>query len=159
MEKTREKDKYYTFAQSKDDIHLCWHQKYNSVSRRNTGLPTKDETSETIVRNLYCLFPCEFTIACNCKLVAFFAKSSNTPLNKYIQGRRLNLTLESSYLMSFRSSLQSHPLWDSLTNSPRTLINKNMWVPILYLPSREKCMVRFRKTGIQYLDSALTWFV
>ena len=24
----------------------------------DTGLPTKDETSETIVRNLYCLFPC-----------------------------------------------------------------------------------------------------
>ena len=27
------------------------------VRTYNTGLPTKDETSKTIVRNLYCLFP------------------------------------------------------------------------------------------------------
>ena len=26
-------------------------------SKRYTGLPTKDETSDTIVRNLHCVFP------------------------------------------------------------------------------------------------------
>ena len=31
-----------------------------------------------------------------------------------IQGRRVNLILESSYYMEFRSSLQSHPLWVTL---------------------------------------------
>ena len=44
--------------------------------KSNTGLPTNDETSETTVRNLHCLFlffifrnPCHF------ELVSFFAHS------------------------------------------------------------------------------------
>ena len=48
------------------------------------------------------------------KHVSFFAKSSNKPLKDYIQGRRLNLTLESLYLNYYTSSLQSQPLWVTL---------------------------------------------
>ena len=40
-----------------------------------TGLPTKDETSETIVRNLHCLFPYIHNSQYNYKLLFFFAKN------------------------------------------------------------------------------------
>ena len=50
-----------------------------------TGLPTKDETSETTVRNvLYTLYFLLFTIPCKCKFVWFFAKSLNKPIYCYI---------------------------------------------------------------------------
>ena len=45
----------------------------------------------------------------NRKLVSFFAKSLNKLSKDFIQDRRLNLILESSYFKRFRSSLQSHP--------------------------------------------------
>ena len=43
-----------------------------------------------------------------------FVWSLNKPWKYYIQGRRLNLTWKSSNFMSFKSSLQSHPLWVTL---------------------------------------------
>ena len=55
-----------------------------------------------------------FMIPCNCKLVFFFAKSSFKSLDYYIQGRILNLSLESTNIKSVCSSLQSHPLWITL---------------------------------------------
>ena len=46
------------------------------------GLPTKDETSETTVWNVFCFFRI-FMVLCNCKLVFFsqIIKSLNKPLN------------------------------------------------------------------------------
>ena len=61
-----------------------------------------------------------FMALCNCKIISFFVKWLNQPLNDFIQGRRLELTLESTYLKCFRSSLQSHPLWVILYNNGRT---------------------------------------
>ena len=55
-----------------------------------------------------------FMIPCNFELVIFFAKSYKYPLEDNIQGRSFNFTLRSSYLKSFRSSLQFHPLWVTL---------------------------------------------
>ena len=46
-----------------------------------TGLPTTDETLDTIVRNLNCFLI--FTISVKCKLVCFFAKSLNKELDYY----------------------------------------------------------------------------
>ena len=60
-----------------------------------TGLSTKDETSETTVRNLYCLF-----------LYIHFCQIITKPLKDNIQGKRL----KKSYFQSFRSSFQSHSL-------------------------------------------------
>ena len=80
---------------------------YRMKLKYSTGLPTKDETSETIVRKLCCL-----VYLCNFELVIFFAKSYKYPLEDNIQGR--SFTLRSSYLKSFRSSLQFHPLWVTL---------------------------------------------
>ena len=51
----------------------------------NTGLPTKDDTSENTVQSLYCLF-----ISVN----LLFNKIINQPLNDYLQGKRLKLTLK-----------------------------------------------------------------
>ena len=36
-----------------------------------------------------------------CKVVSFFVKSLNKPLNPYILGKLINLNLESSYFKSF----------------------------------------------------------
>ena len=74
-----------------------------------TGLPTKDETSQTTLVNLYYLYFI-FMSPCNFKLFFFFAKSFNKPLKYYILGRRHNLNLESSYFKMCLSSLQSHPM-------------------------------------------------
>ena len=56
------------------DIDICFpsFKKYLSIciSIRYTGLPTENVTSDTTIRNLYCLFH-------NCKIVSFFAKSLN----------------------------------------------------------------------------------
>ena len=45
-----------------------------------------------------------------CKVVSFFVKSLNKPLNPYILGKLINLNLESSYFKMCLSSLQSHPM-------------------------------------------------
>ena len=56
-------------------------------------------------KTIYCFFI--FIILCNRRLVSFVS-SSNTPfIDCTIQGRRLNLTLESSDLKSLRSSFKS----------------------------------------------------
>ena len=49
-----------------------------------TEIPTKDESSETTVQNLYC--PCFLLImiTCNCKIVPFFAKLFNQPYQDFI---------------------------------------------------------------------------
>ena len=75
------------------------------ATRQDTGLPIKDETSETNVRKLYYLFP---------YLLISFSNKKNNPLENYIYGRIHNLALGSSHFKSFRSSLQSHPLWVTL---------------------------------------------
>ena len=49
-----------------------------------------------------------FVISCNFKLLSFFVKSFTQLLKYFIQYRRF------SYLKSFRSSLQSLPLWVTL---------------------------------------------
>ena len=49
----------------------------------HTVLPTKDKTSETTVRNLYCLFSYIQDSLQLYKLVNFFAKSLYTPLDYY----------------------------------------------------------------------------
>ena len=51
----------------------------NIFFKINTGLPTKNDTLETIVQNLY-----SSTIPCNCKLVCFFAKSLKKQWGDYI---------------------------------------------------------------------------
>ena len=78
-----------------------------------TEVYTIDETSETTIRNFYCLFPL-FKIPWNCKPVSFFVKSFYKLLKYNTKGSWLSLTLESSYFKRFRSSLQSHPLWVTL---------------------------------------------
>ena len=65
------------------------------------GLPTKDKTSEVI--SSVSLF-LGFLAAVNLLL------SLSKALKDFIQGRQLNLTLESPYYKSLRSSLQSHSL-------------------------------------------------
>jgi len=61
-------------------------------------LPTKDETSE-VQRRLLGIFTCFliFMIPSNCKLVSFFVISFSKQFKDYSQGRKLHLTLESSY--------------------------------------------------------------
>ena len=55
-----------------------------------------------------------FMIIFQCKLLFFFVKSLKKPFKVYIQDSRFNINLGSSYLKSFKSSLQSHPLRVSL---------------------------------------------
>ena len=57
-----------------------------------------------------------FTNPCKNKLVSFFILSLNKQLKDHNLNRRLNLTLGSSNFKSFRSSLQSHPVWVTLYN-------------------------------------------
>ena len=47
-----------------------------------TGLPTTNETSDTIVQNLNCFLI--FTVSVKCKLVCFWDKSLNKELDYYI---------------------------------------------------------------------------
>ena len=61
--------------------------KTKSTNITYTELPAKDETSETIVRDIYCLFPYIYDSLGNCKRDSFFAKSLNKPsMEDYIQG-------------------------------------------------------------------------
>ena len=53
----------------------------------HTGLPTKDETSETISREKYCLFHYIHAVPCCFNLVAFYVKSPYKPVKEYMQGR------------------------------------------------------------------------
>ena len=48
------------------------------------------------------------------QLISFFAKLLNKLYKDHNQGKRLNLHLGLLNYMSFRSSLQSHPLWVTL---------------------------------------------
>ena len=76
----------------------------------DTGLPTKDETLETTVQNLYCLLT---YIHESLQLSTFFfIKSFNIPLNDYIQSRRLNLTFKSLFPVS---SFVSNPVCSEIT--------------------------------------------
>ena len=63
----------------------------------STGLPIKDETTETTVRkneiDTICFLI--FMNSCNYKLISFFAKSINKPLKDLIQGRGLDFNLGS----------------------------------------------------------------
>ncbi len=49
----------------------------NAKDTRTTWLPTKDDTSETTVRNVYCLVSCIYD---SLQLFVFLAKSLSTPL-------------------------------------------------------------------------------
>ena len=51
-----------------------------------------------------------FMIPCNYKLLSFFTESINKPYKDHIHGRRLYFNLWTSYLKSFKSSLQPHHL-------------------------------------------------
>ena len=77
-----------------------------------TGLPKKDETSETTVLNLFYLY-FKFIIPCNCKLVSFLPNHFKQAMEilYFRQRGGVILNLDSSYFKSFRSSLQSHLLW------------------------------------------------
>ena len=91
-----------------------WPIVYNIL---DTGLPTKNETSETTVRNLYCQFPNMHDSLQQYKFLSSIVKSLIKPFKDHIQGRTLILNLESSYLKSFRSSLQSNPLLVTMINN------------------------------------------
>ena len=67
------------------------------------GPSTIDETSETILQNLYWLVSAT---------VNLFLSLPNHLINQdFIHDRRFLLSLGSSYLKDFMSSSQSHPLW------------------------------------------------
>ena len=101
-----------------------------------TGLPIKDETSETTLRNIFSLCFLIFMILCNCKLVCFCTKSFNKPLDNYIyKGRILIINLRILTFQSFLSSLQSHPLWVTLY-----VHGRNVALTITYLLTAEHCM-------------------
>ena len=63
-------------------------------------------------RRLYGIYSLHL-IPSNCKLVSLLNHQKSS-WKDHTQGRRLNLTLESSDLKSFRSSLQSLSLWVTL---------------------------------------------
>ena len=63
-----------------NNIELQAFQINSSHRRIYTGLPTKDETTETTVRNLYRQFPYFHDSLLNCKLDSVYAKSYNTHL-------------------------------------------------------------------------------
>ena len=54
------------------------------ITPLSTGLPTKNETSETTAVNL-CYLYFIFMIPCNCKLVSFLTKSLYKPLYAIFQ--------------------------------------------------------------------------
>ena len=83
--------------------------------RINTGLPTKDESKETTVRKLNCLFRNKYDYL----QLFLFLKSKLKPT-------RLNLTLRSTCFKIFRSSLQSHPLWVNLGTRVYTNLSRNL---------------------------------
>ena len=68
----------------------------------------KNETPETTVRNTVCfliyMILCYIYLSLVNHIISYLKIYFKTE-------RRLNLTLGSSYLQSFRSSLQFHPLW------------------------------------------------
>ena len=80
------------------------------LRKKITGLPKINEISKMYVHSL---FPYIHDL-CNFKLFILCFKSLIKPFIDYIQDRRLNLNLGSSYLRSFKSSIQSHPLWVTL---------------------------------------------
>ena len=105
---TSRKEKEFKESQLKFVLFCIFYYFFNvpgktvSINR----VPTKEETSETTVQNLYCLF-----LYINDSLQSFtclFAKSLNKPNKDHIQGNKLYLNLGSSY---FQSSSQSHYLW------------------------------------------------
>ena len=51
---------------------------FTDMRNQDTGFPTKDETSETTVQSLYCLFS-YIHDSCKCKLFSVFVKLLNTP--------------------------------------------------------------------------------
>ena len=65
---------------------------------------------------IYTVYLIIHMIPCNHKLVFSFAKSLNKPFQDHIQGWRHILNLESSYFRGFKSSLQFHPLWVTLSD-------------------------------------------
>ena len=75
-------------------------------------------------------------IPCNCKLISFFSKSYNKLSKDFIQSLRLNLTLGLSYLQSFRSSLQSHPLWVTLYH---IFVNVQSWKLLCWINEYPIC--------------------
>ena len=85
---------------------------FNLINLTYIELPIKDETSETTVRNVNCLFRhiSWFFAFRN----FFFVKSLNKPVKDHIQCRRNNLNLGSSNFKIFKSSLHFYPLWLNL---------------------------------------------
>ena len=63
----------------------------------STGLPTKDETSETTVWNLYCLFP-DIYGSLQLVILSLENNSEKAIYKDYLKDRGLNLTLKLSYL-------------------------------------------------------------
>ena len=106
--------KYFKFWQL-DKIY-CWY----------TGLPTEDETSETIEKNLFSRFACIYD-SLQMKTCFSFRELLKKPQKK-VHGKILNLTIESSYSNCFRSSLQSHPLYP--VSLPQILAAVNKGYPI-----------------------------
>lgn len=87
-----------------------------TICSQYTGLPTKDGFH----RRLYSLTLSAYLnswFSVTYKLLSFFALSLNRLYKSYINDIILNLTLKTSYLVSFRSSLQSHNLGATLYNN------------------------------------------
>ena len=83
--------------------------KQTEIINLYTGLPTKDKNLQRRLYGMYTVCLLILIIPCNCKLV----KS----LTRLYLRRKHDFTLKPSYLMSFKSSLQSpHLLWVTLSH-------------------------------------------
>ena len=81
-----------------------------------TGLPIKDETIETTVLNLHCLFPYihDSLELKTCVFIFITIKLANK-INGYMQeGRSINLPLKLSYFKIFRLYLQFNPTYQPI---------------------------------------------
>ncbi len=86
---------------------------------KHAELPTKDETSDTVVRNLFIFSPFSwFRASYRPKLACFYAYSFCKPSKYSIESRNQKANFKLSY---FGSSLQSHPLWVTLYMGIRIL--------------------------------------
>ena len=96
---------------------------YCFIRHIGTGLPTKDETSETTVRNLYC--PCSFTCFFLCKLIkyAFLKtkfKAEVSLWSSWVSGRLYSLILCGYYYLFpwlVRGAVQN---WDFFITNTNT---------------------------------------
>ena len=74
-----------------------------------TGLTTKDETAETTIWMLFCMFS-YIHDSLQLQTCFFLCSIIKKPFKEYVLDRRNNLTITHTYSKSFRSVLQPYPL-------------------------------------------------